>query len=162
MTKIDCQTRPRLSCALLILSACMLLNCGEIEGPDEDPLEGESSTDQEQWECTGERDGWERCDGDSVIWCHGVAHGEYGGAHFHEGTNCAERSASCVELTEQEAACRDDSSTCSGEDARCQDRYAQNCVEGAWAQKRCSLAEECALDQGLATCIPKSSGGETQ
>lgn len=129
------------------LAAMTLTACG----PTEEPAE---LTSPEVWECTGERDGWERCDGDSVIWCHGVAGMGYDGAHFHEGTNCAEDGMTCVRLDERVAACLTEQ-PCRDEATRCEDRYAYNCVEGTLAQTRCSLAEDCQVDEQGARCVPK-------
>ncbi|MEO1267395.1 MAG: hypothetical protein AAFX99_04805 [Myxococcota bacterium] len=125
--------------------------CGDESSGDES---GEGVVDSsELWECVDERDGWEQCDGTSVIWCHAVAHGNYDSGHFHEGSNCAEDSATCVELDEQTAACADPAAPCEAGFAECSDRDALNCVEGSIATMRCSLTEMCAVTDEGARCV---------
>jgi hypothetical protein len=131
----------RITFALLI---ALLSSCGMDDGPSAD----------EGWSCESERDGWERCDGSSVIWCHATSHGDLSGAHFHEGTNCGQDGLECVAIDEQTAACADPATTCDMSFAECDDRYARNCVDGRIASMRCSLAETCeVLDEG-ARCVP--------
>lgn len=124
-------------------------------GPAQDGEDVEQATAERSWECDAAHDGWEQCDGDSVIWCHAVSNEQYDSAHFHEGTNCAEDGAECIALTEQVAACRDPAASCAPGAAECDERTAINCVDGARATMRCSLTEECAVVDGAAMCTPK-------
>lgn len=133
-------------CSALILSAC-----GAAED-NSSPQEEEPA--EEGWSCSAERDGWERCDGASVIWCHAAEHGDYASAHFHEGTNCGEDALNCVELDEQTAACADPGRSCDAGYAECDDRYALNCVDGVVASMRCSLTEACQVVDAGARCLP--------
>lgn len=129
---------------IAICAGALLLACGTAEN---------TTSADESWECTADRDGWEQCDGTSVIWCHGVAHGNRSGAHFHEGASCGGEGLSCVELDERTAACSDPASSCEAGYTECDGRDARNCVNGAVASMQCSLAETCqVLDEG-ARCL---------
>ena len=133
--------------AISVTCALLLLSCG--------PEEKTSPPDESAWECTEARDGWERCDEDSVIWCHGGAHGSFSEGHFHEGASCGADALECVELDDRTAACLDSSETCEPGWAECQDREARNCVQGAIASKRCSLTQSCQMLDSGARCVPK-------
>ena len=134
---------------VVILAATLLLSCG-VSDEDEDASADDS------WECTSEREGWEQCDGGSVIWCHAVAHGDLSDAHFHEGANCEQDGLQCVELDEQVAACSDPASTCEPGFAECAERDARNCLDGQIASMRCPLAETCEVTAEGARCITTS------
>ena len=122
---------------------CLLWGCGP-----EDPAP------EQAWSCTPPRDGWERCDGTSIIWCHAVSHANFEDGHFHEGTNCDAKGLSCIELDEQTAACSDTQAACDEGYAACDERVALNCVDGATASKRCSLTTSCQVTDQGARCIP--------
>ncbi len=114
------------------------------------------SSGEDGWSCVTERDDWERCDGDSMIWCHAENHGEYDGGHFHESVNCQDRyGQSCVELDERTAACLDESQACEEGWSACQERDALNCMDGAVATMRCSLTEVCELTGQGARCVSR-------
>lgn len=131
------------ACALLV----MCLSCGT-------DTEQTSIPQQEGWSCAAERDGWERCDGESVVWCHAATHGAYDSAHFHEATNCGQDSLACVELDESTAACADSASSCDAGYSACDERNALNCVDGVVASIRCSLTEQCQQVDDGARCVP--------
>jgi hypothetical protein len=136
-----------------LLAALALSGCGEASSD-----EGSAGSDDDLWECTSGRDGWEQCDGKSVIWCHSASHGEFEGGHFHESENCSEDGFSCVELDERTAACANPDTTCSEGFSECDGREARNCVDGTVAAMRCSLAEECRVTDVGARCV--STAGE--
>ena len=115
--------------------ASTFVACGPAEQEDDLPAD-------DGWSCDTPRDGWERCDGDSVVWCHAVAHGNYSSGHFHEGANCAQDGLECIELTDSLAACADASRPCDAGFAQCDGRQALNCVDGKTTTMRCSLSNK--------------------
>lgn len=127
--------------------ASTIVACVPAEQEDDLPAD-------DGWSCDTPRDGWERCDGDSVVWCHAVVHGNYSGGHFHEGANCAQDGLECIELTDSLAACADASRPCDAGFAQCDGRQALNCVDGKTTTMRCSLSETCQVGPEGARCQP--------
>lgn len=111
------------------------------------------------WECTKDRDLHERCQDGEVIWCHAV-----GTPHFHSGAKCALNGLTCTELSETDAVCTDDTTTCNPGEFRCDGNSAINCVDGLAAIRPCGTLKVCLADDaaGLATCFderPEASCG---
>ncbi len=109
---------------------------------------------EESFECTTEREGWEQCVDGKVQFCHID--------HFHWGADCATLGYECVELTESTAACLDENSTCVVGEFKCETNTAYNCVDedghGHWAIEPCGTAAYCHEEATEAHC--ESAGGE--
>lgn len=105
------------------------------------------------WECTVERDGWERCVDQKVEYCHIVSGME---PHFHWGADCQTLGFTCVELSQSQAACLDEASTCTIGQFKCEDNTAYNCMDhggyGHWAVEPCGTAATCKQDGTNALC----------
>ncbi len=105
------------------------------------------------FECTEERDGWEQCVGDRIQWCH-VVHGM--DPHFHWGTDCGQHGLSCVETDDHKAHCVDMNEHCDEGDAFCDHNTAHYCVDGHLAEKPCGTSNVCREEGGKAFCEPIS------
>jgi len=115
--------------------------------------------DQEQsFECTTERNGWEQCVDNKVQYCHIVAGMD---PHFHWGSDCEALGYECVELNESTAACLDESSTCIAGEFKCENNTAYNCVDhdgdGHWAIDPCGTAKHCHEEADEAHCEEETS-----
>ena len=130
----------------------LMVGCGPVEEePDPTPPEEELA-----WECSLENDGRELCDGDVVLWCHGVAGDGHDGAHFHAGKDCGADGGECVVLGDGNVtACRDPEATCEQGEAKCDGLVSYNCIDGAWAVRRCSIAQDCVVEGEEAVCQAK-------
>lgn len=107
----------------------------------------------ESFECTTERDGWEQCDGGDVQWCHID--------HFHSGARCSSLGYACVELSESEASCLDEASTCTVGEFKCEDNTAFTCIDhngaGHFAIEPCGTAKLCHEGANDAHCEERAT-----
>lgn len=103
-----------------------------------------------EWACTQDRNLWERCENGEVTWCHA-----FGTPHFHGGAKCALAGLTCTELSERDAICTDDTTTCNAGEFRCDGNSAINCVEGVASIRPCGTLKVCLADSaaGVATCF---------
>lgn len=135
---------------ILVALALALGACGE--DPEELPPDGGDAP--ASWECDSSHDGWKRCDGGKIKYCHVVAGMD---PHFHWGTDCAARALECVEIGDEgAAACVDSETPCSAQDVRCDQNTAYFCVDGNLAQEPCGTASTCEMVDGLPGCVEKS------
>jgi hypothetical protein len=109
----------------------------------------EEEATPDAWECTEERDRWERCEGGEVVWCHA-----FGTPHFHGGAKCAQLGLECMELSDRRAVCTDGSASCDPGSFSCEGNTALNCEGGVLAREPCGTLKRCLADEeaGLATC----------
>jgi hypothetical protein len=116
---------------------------------------------EQSFECVAARDGWEQCLDNKVQYCHIVEGME---PHFHWGADCAALGYACVELSENEAACLDESTTCTAGTFKCENNTAYNCVteEGHshWAIEPCGTAKHCHEEANEAHCEEEEDSNE--
>lgn len=112
----------------------------------------DTTTGAESFACTTDRSGWEQCEGGDVQWCHID--------HFHAGARCSALGYACVELSDREASCVDEASTCAVGAFSCDGNTAYNCVEhegeGRFAIEPCGTAKTCLEDAAEARCEVRS------
>jgi len=109
---------------LVLLSIALSVGCGD-----------NNNNNVNDWECAEGRDGWERCVGDQIQYCHEVAGMT---PHFHNGRDCAAEGLACVEEADHhESFCVDMSVTCTDSEFRCEGNTAYNCIDGHEAQEPC-------------------------
>ncbi len=113
----------------------------------------ENNENNNGFECTEERDGWEQCVDDRIQWCHLVTGME---PHFHWSTDCSELGLSCVETDDHKAHCVDMTQNCDEGDAFCDHNTAHYCVDGHLAEKPCGTSNVCREEGGTAFCEPMS------
>ena len=144
-----CRHKPVLNRICIGLFFCFIAACG--------PIDQENRQEDQGWSCDSTRDGWRRCDGDSILWCHVGSDGDgrESSGHFHEAVNCAQDGFECIALTDKLAACADASRPCKTGFAECDGRQALNCVDGKTTSMRCSLAQTCQIGSEGARCQPK-------
>lgn len=141
----------RIVISATLCSVVFMAGCGPAE---EEP--GAPAPEKElAWECSLENDGRELCDDDVVLWCHGVAGDGHDGAHFHSGKDCGVKGQECVMLDADVTACRDPEATCEQGEAKCDGLVSYNCIDGAWAVRRCSITQDCVVDGEEAVCQAK-------
>lgn len=146
-----------------------VLSCG-----DDDNDNKENSTDDgtddgtdtgETFECSEDKSGWEQCVDNKVQYCHIVDGMD---PHFHWSSDCESLGFECVELSESEASCLDDTQTCTVGEFRCEDNTAYNCIEhdgeGRWTVDPCGTASTCSAeeDSDEAYCEEDESDFEPQ
>ncbi|MBN2670143.1 MAG: hypothetical protein JXX29_00635 [Deltaproteobacteria bacterium] len=137
--------------------------CHCDEGYTTDPADATVcvATDAQTFDCTLERDGWEQCLDNKVQYCHIV---EGMDPHFHWGADCEALGYACVQLTESEAVCVDDSSTCTAGEFKCEANTAYNCIDedghSHWAIEPCGTAAHCHEEAAEAHCEEEESVDE--
>ncbi len=128
--------------ALLATTIAALSSCND-DGDDNQGTGGAGG--DTSFDCDLAHDGHEQCADNMVQWCHAELE------HFHWGANCEDIGLTCVELSETEAVCVDEGSTCTVGEAECQDNRAYNCLPGGqWAVEPCTSA--CHVHDGEAEC----------
>lgn len=96
---------------------------------------GDDDNNNNGWECGEGYDGWEKCAGDQIQYCHLVAGMD---PHFHNGRDCGDEGLTCVaEADTGEAFCVDMSVDCTAGSFRCEDNTAYNCIDGHEANEPC-------------------------
>lgn len=120
----------------------MALSCGDEAAPP--------TIEQETFDCTDGRDGWEQCVDGAVQWCHVLPDTP---PHFHSGASCERLGFACVEHGDRQASCVDESTTCTAGESRCSDgNEALNCLDGRFAIEPCGTARVCHVHDGVAEC----------
>lgn len=144
-------------CIGLFLFALALSACGADDGSAVADGDVDGDTDDGDWDgvCTGERDGWEKCENNRIQWCHVLEGME---PHFHEGQNCEALGLTCIENTHEhdghtryEAFCVDESVTCEAGEFACVENTAQNCIDGVMALLPCGT-KHCHEEADEAVC----------
>lgn len=145
--------------ALITSASLLAAACGN----DDDDEPASPAKEPAAFECdSAEKDGWETCQDDKVLWCHGESHaGGTEGAHFHTGVDCAADGKTCVVIDADEhlAGCLDGGSSCTTGESKCEGNAALVCVGGKWASRNCGTAATCELEGGHAHCHGKECGG---
>lgn len=143
---------------MVLLTLFLGLAAGTFSCGDDGEVDETSGTDtdaesEESFECTEDRDGFEQCVDNKVEYCHVV---EGMDPHFHWGADCETLGFECMELSESEAVCLDESTTCTVGEFRCEDNTAYNCVEhgdhGHFAVEPCGTAATCHEHDDEAHC----------
>jgi len=149
---------------LLVFALAMTIGmsaCDDDGGADSDA--GTDSDTDTDFECSEDKDGWEQCVDNMVQYCHVVDGMD---PHFHWGADCESLGLECVELSESEAACLDESSDCTVGDFHCEENTAYNCVDhgghGHWAVDPCGTAATCEEDASEAYCNAAESDFDPQ
>ena len=143
-------TMPRVSS----LVAAMLLAAAGCNDSDADDDSGAAGAAGTSFQCSEATAGWEQCVDGQVQYCHIVAGMQ---PHFHWGTDCQSLGYECLELSQSEAACLDQDSTCTVGEFRCQDNTAYNCVDhegyGHFTVVPCGTSAACHEHDGEAHCV---------
>ena len=148
----------RLTAAIVFSFA--IVGCGDDDDNNEERSTDDGNTDngtEDDFECSEDKSGWEQCVDNKVQYCHIVDGMD---PHFHWGSDCESLGFECVELSESEAACLDDTQTCTAGEFYCEDNTAYNCIEhdgeGALAIEPCGTASTCTADgDEEAYCVEK-------
>jgi hypothetical protein len=108
-----------------------------------------------------EQNGWERCEGDRILWCHAETHGDYGAPHFHGGINCAADGQRCavIDGPNHVAACVS-SEPCVPGPWSCESGSIVACHQGFRATKRCGTGSVCTAREGRAKCEPRGPSSQ--
>jgi len=110
---------------------------------------------QVSWQCDDSHNGWERCSENRVQYCHVVSGME---PHYHWGADCVSLGLACIDIDQKgNAACVDNSATCSSSDEKCDQNTAYFCVNGKMAQEPCGTAKQCHADSATPHCEEKGS-----
>jgi hypothetical protein len=140
-----------LSLAAAFVFSFAVFGCGDDDNKKEENStdDGDTGGTDDDFECSEDKDGWEQCVDNKVEYCHIV---EGMDPHFHWGADCERLGFECVEISESEASCLDDTQTCTVGDFRCADNTAYNCIEyngeGRWAVEPCGTASTCTAEEG--------------
>jgi hypothetical protein len=128
--------------------------CSDDDQPTPDAGAKDGSTDgSAAWQCDKNHNGWEQCQNNRIVVCHG----DIASPHFHNAEDCGGKSLTCMAGDEPgEAACVDSTKACAASDVRCDQNTAYFCIDGKLAVKACGTAKECHLHQGEAHCEKKS------
>jgi hypothetical protein len=127
-------------------------------GKDDDSEKNNANPDARgaagtSFQCSEDKNAWEQCVDDKVQYCHIVTGME---PHFHWGADCQSLGYQCLELSQQEAACLDEDSTCTVGDTKCEDNTAYQCVDhdgqGHWTVDPCGTAATCREHDGEVHC----------
>jgi hypothetical protein len=152
---------------LLLLSVCLCLTTANgCDDGDEKSETSENDTGagaEESFECEEGRGGWEQCLDNKVQYCHIV---EGMDPHFHWGADCESLGYECIELSESEAVCLDESTDCEPGEFRCEENTVYNCVAhgdyGHFAVEPCGTAATCHEHDDEAHCEQGESDFEPQ
>ncbi len=143
---------------VLTMSA-VLFSAISCDKDDDNSLEKQ----EQNFECTNERDGWEQCVDNKVQYCHVL---EGTDPHFHWGADCDALGLECMAISESVAVCLDESTHCEAGEFKCENNIAYNCVahgdNGHFAVKPCGTAATCHEHEDEAHCEQAESDFEPQ
>lgn len=151
---------------LLTMCLCLAAAIGCDDDDDEKNEKSDDSTESgtdDSFECSEDKDGFEQCVDNKVQYCHIVDGMD---PHFHWGADCEELGYKCMELSKSEAACLDESTSCTVGEFKCEENTAYNCVDhdghGHFAVEPCGTAATCHEHDDEAHCEQQESDFEPQ